>query len=109
MNARLSILALALILSGCAMLTPSTQRSALLFNPVISANSLDVSVMSDGCTDAQSYYLKVSDTVIEVRHARNEQCSATGEMIRLSFDYPFQNRVYEFLNEVRYSNRVMTP
>lgn len=102
-----ALLGAAFWLCGCAVLQPETERANVLFNPVITANQLDVSVMTHGCTEPGDFYLSVSDDrKIELRRTRVDACKGAPELMRLSFDYPFQQQVYRFRNEVRFSNRV---
>ena len=95
------------LLSRCTMLQPETERAEVLFNPVITANQLEVSVMTFGCTQPGDFYLTVTDDRrIELRRTRLDDCNGTPELMRLSFDYPFGQQVFRFRNAVRFNNRV---
>lgn len=96
----------AIALAGCAQFSTQGERETVLFNPVISAQTLEVSVMSNGCTEAKHFYLKVVEQDIELRRTQPDVCRAAPHLIRLAFDYPFSGEVFQFRNTVRFSNRV---
>lgn len=100
------VLASVCLLSSCALFQPDTQRAEVLFNPVVTAGQLEVSVMTSGCTQPEDFYLSVTgEHRIELRRTRIEACRGPREFMRLSFEYPFGQQVYQFRNEVRFSNR----
>lgn len=96
------------VVAGCAT-TPEekTGQEAVLFNPVVAIDALEVSVVSNGCTKPEHFYLLVGeDNLIELRRTKEDMCRAAPKLVRYSFEYGFGDAVYEFKNEVRYSNRV---
>jgi hypothetical protein len=93
-------------LMACSVNQAKSDSEAVLFNPIITADALEVSVMSNGCTTAEDFYLKVSEDVIELRRLKYDNCRATPRWIRLSFEYPFGDRAYRIKNKVRLTNRV---
>ncbi len=93
-------------LTGCANLNSKSGRENVLFNPVIQGQQLDVSVMSNGCTEPEHFYLKVSGDVVELRRTQPDLCRAAPHLVRLSFTYPFEQGVYQIKNDIRYSSRV---
>jgi hypothetical protein len=99
--------AITLLLVGCASINHSESKP-LLFNPEVYSNHLDVSVMSNGCTSIDYFYLIVTDDEVTVRQTKPDLCRTAPSIIRLSFDYNFDGKVYRFKNKVRYMNRVQT-
>lgn len=98
---------LAVVGAGCATMTDEqTGEEPVLFNPVISANALEVSVVSHGCTKAEHFYLIVRGDEIELRRTEPDFCRAAPKLVRFAFEYDFGNAAYEFKNDVRYANRV---
>lgn len=97
---------LACFLFGCAHFSKETQSASVLFNPQVGSKALEVSVMSNGCTQASDFYLRVQDDVIELRRTKDDLCRKAPELIRLSFSYDFGKNVYRFKNKVRFSDRV---
>lgn len=96
-----------LSLAGCANLSfDKTKRETLLFNPVIESQSLEVSVMTYGCTKAEDFYLKVKGELVELRRINEDNCRKAPALMRLSFEYPFGSEAYRFKNDVRFSNRI---
>lgn len=96
---------LSIILLGCSGNAKKEGAESVLFNPVINADSLDVSVRSTGCTKADDFYLVVSGELIEIRRINPDLCRATPQLVRLSFSYLFNQGVYQFKNETRFVNR----
>ena len=91
---------------SCAANQPKSGQEAVLFNPVITADALEVSVLSNGCTTANDFYLRVSeDNIIELRRTRIDSCRAMPSWLRLSFEYPFGDKAYQIKNKVRLTNR----
>ncbi|MFT7290191.1 MAG: hypothetical protein ACI9D8_000641, partial [Reinekea sp.] len=56
-----------LSLLSCSTLMTQAKSETLLFNPVVTAQRLEVSVLSNGCTEAAQFYLKFDQDVIELR------------------------------------------
>ena len=102
-----TLLLAALFLVTACSTTPEKEGSeTLLFNPVITTNALEVSVMSHGCTKAEHFYLRVDEQTIELRRTEADLCRRAPMLVRLNFDYPFAQDVYHFKNQVRFSNRI---
>lgn len=101
------LLLTALLLVSCATFARDGSREAVLFNPVVSAHSLAVSVMSNGCTQTGHFYLVVTGDVIELRRTEPDLCRAAPQLVRLEFDHDFGGEAYKFKNKVRFSNRVV--
>ncbi|TCS41659.1 hypothetical protein [Reinekea marinisedimentorum] len=98
---------LALVNAGCATMTDDQAgEEPVLFNPVINAGALEVSVVSHGCTKAEHFYLIVRGDEIELRRTEPDFCRAAPKLVRFAFEYEFGDAAYEFKNEVRYANRV---
>jgi hypothetical protein len=95
-----------LFLVGCATTPEKPGEESLLFNPVISGNSFEVSVLSNGCTSAEDFYLIVDEQSILLRRTKPDLCRAATRLVRLSFEYSFENKVFQIENDARYSNRV---
>jgi len=93
--------------SSCASMSKKSGQEALLFNPAVSGQSLEVSVMSNGCTKAEHFYLKVKEELIELRRTEPDLCRAAPTLVRLAFEYPFEAGVYRFKNKTRFSNRTV--
>ena len=93
-------------LVSCASQQPKSGRENVLFNPVIAAQRFEVSVMSNGCTEPEHFYLKVTEDVVELRRTTEDVCRAAPHLIRMAFSYPFEQRVYRVKNKTRFSNRI---
>jgi len=102
------IFGLSFLLTACALhSTPeSSGKETLLFNPVISTTSLNVSVMSNGCTKPAHFYLLVEGQNVELRRTEADLCRAAPHLVRLAFDYPFGQSVYKLKNNIRFHNRI---
>ncbi len=96
-----------LLMAGCASMAKNEGSEAILFNPSVTSQALEVSVISNGCTKAEHFYLKVHDDQVELRRTQADKCRAAPSLVRLSFEYSFSDGVYQFKNEVRYSNRIV--
>ena len=95
-----------LFLTGCSVLSGRDYSVPLLFNPTVFNNRLEASVMSNGCTSADDFYLIVNEDDVTLRQINPDLCRAAPELIRLSFDYDFSEKVYKLKNKVRYMNRI---
>jgi hypothetical protein len=95
-----------LLVVSCATTPEKPGEELLLFNPVLSGSSFEVSVMSNGCTSAEDFYLIVDEQSILLRRTKPDVCRAASRLVRLSFDYSFEHGVYQIKNDTRYSNRV---
>ena len=104
---KIVIALLSIVLVGCAQMPATAGRESPLFNPQLSAHSLQVSVLSHGCTTADQFYLIVDQDVIELRRTQDDLCRAAPQLVRLEFAYDFGQDVFRFKNRVRYSNRVV--
>ena len=94
-----------LFMTSCALLN-GQDTTPLLFNPNVFTDRLEVSVMSNGCTNTDNFYLIVSEDQVTLRQPKPDLCRAMPSLIRLSFNYDFGGKVYQFKNKVRYMNRV---
>jgi len=98
---------LVMVNAGCATMSDEQAgEEAVLFNPVVNADALEVSVVSHGCTKAEHFYLIVSGNEIELRRTEPDFCRAAPRLVRFEFNYDFGDSAYQFKNEVRYANRV---
>lgn len=95
-----------LFLTGCSVLPGRDYSVPLLFNPTVFNNRLEASVMSNGCTSTGDFYLIVNEGDVTLRQINPDVCRAAPSLIRLSFHYDFNEKVYKFKNKVRYMNRV---
>lgn len=96
----------AVLLVSCASIQSDAFKEPVLFNPYIGPSALEVSVMSNGCTKAEHFYLVVSGNEAQLRRTKDDLCRAAPRLVRFEFDYAFGNDAYELVNEVRYSNRL---
>ena len=103
---KLLVLLILIGLGACAANQAKDGREAVLFNPVITSDALEVSVLSNGCTKAEDFYLRVSGDLIELRRVQEDACRAAPRWLRLSFDYHFGDRPYRIKNKVRLTNRL---
>jgi hypothetical protein len=106
MKLLVAVILLSMVLTGCASNKPKHGLETVLLNPVISDQTLEATVMSNGCTKPEHFYLIVSEEVVELRRTQPDLCRAASQMVRLSFSYPFENRVYRFKNKTRFTNRI---
>lgn len=94
-----------LLFVGCASLIDRNSQELVLFNPVLDAATLEVSVVATGCTEAADFYLRVVDDAIELRRIRRDSCAQPASLLRLAFSYDFSGDVYYFSNPVRFLDR----
>jgi hypothetical protein len=94
-------------LLSCSTLVTRANSETLLFNPVVTAQRLEVSVLSNGCTEADQFYLKFDQDVIELRRTEPDLCRGAARLVRLAFSYDFGPGVYRFKNKTRFSDRVV--
>jgi len=104
---RLIVALMLLPLLSCSSLGSKAGSETLLFNPVITAQGLEVSVLSNGCTQADQFYLKLKQDRIELRRTEPDLCRSTPHLVRLAFGYSFAPGVYRFKNDTRFSDRVV--
>jgi hypothetical protein len=104
---KLMTLLSAISVCACATQQPKATSEAVLFNPVINASSMELSVLSNGCTSANDFYLKVSGDEVELRRIKEDICRAAPGWLRLSFEYPFGDKPYRIKNRVRFNNRIL--
>ena len=103
-----TMVALALLpLLSCSTLGTKAGSEILLFNPVVTAQGLEVSVLSNGCTEAEQFYLKLKQDLIDLRRIEPDLCRAAPHLVRLAFSYSFAPGVYRFKNKTRFSDRVV--
>ncbi|WP_320824822.1 hypothetical protein [Reinekea sp.] len=94
-------------LLSCSSLGAKAGSEILLFNPVVTSQGLEVSVLSNGCTQAEQFYLKLRQDQIELRRTEPDLCRAAPHLVRLEFSYSFAPGVYRFKNDTRFSDRVV--
>lgn len=97
---------LALFLSGCASWSNSASPE-VVFNPEIQGDRLSFSVVSTGCTHEDQLYLRIRGDEIEVRRTEPDLCRAAPQLKRFEMPLPNADGVWQLVNPVRYSNRVV--
>ncbi|WP_320821751.1 hypothetical protein [Reinekea sp.] len=106
MKQLIAVLAFLPLLS-CSSVGTKAGLETLLFNPVVTAQGLEVSVLSNGCTQPEQFYLKLKQDLIELRRTEPDLCRAAPHLVRLAFNYSFAPGVYRFKNDTRFSDRVV--
>lgn len=97
---------LALFLSGCAAWSSSADPE-VVFNPEIQGDRIAFSVVSTGCTHEDQLYLRIRGDKIEVRRTEPDLCRAAPQLKRFEMPLPEAAGVWQLVNPVRYSNRVI--
>lgn len=93
-------------LSACSSNPFKSDSPEVVFNPVISEEGLEFSVVSTGCTDESHLYLRVKGDLIEVRRTQPDMCRAAPHLVRFAMPLPDSETVFQLKNPVRYSSRV---
>lgn len=103
-------LALALLstlgLTACSSNPFASEPPEVVFNPTISEQGLEFSVMSNGCTQENHLLLRVKGDEVEVVRTQPDMCRAAPQLKRFVMPLPEQESVWQLENPVRYSNRV---
>lgn len=93
-------------LTACSSNPFASEPSEVVFNPTISEQGLEFSVMSNGCTQENHLLLRVKGDEVEVVRTQPDMCRATPQLKRFVMPLPEQESVWQLENPVRYSNRV---
>lgn len=103
---RLGLIVLAVIgITGCSSNPFKNEPPEVLFNPVLSDEGLEFSVVSTGCTEEEHLYLRVKGDEIEVRRTQPDMCRMAPHLVRFMMPLPEGESVWQIQNPVRYSNR----
>lgn len=97
----------ALLAIGCASAksTPEGKVDAI-YNPILKEKTLSVSVVSNGCTQVNDFVLDVKNNLITLVRVTPDLCRKMPELKTLNFEYNFENKEYQFKNEVRTDYRL---
>lgn len=93
-------------LAACSSNPFASEPPEVVFNPTITAEGLEFSVMSNGCTQENHLLLRVKGDDVEVVRTQPDMCRAAPQLKRFVMPLPEQESVWELENPVRYSNRV---
>lgn len=93
-------------LTACSSNPFASEPPEVVFNPTISEQGLEFSVMSNGCTQENHLLLRVKGDEVEVVRTQPDMCRATPQLKRFVMPLPEQESVWQLENPVRYSNRV---
>lgn len=106
-NGPLALLLLSTVgLTACSSNPFASEPPEVVFNPTISEQGLEFSVMSNGCTQENHLLLRVKGDEVEVVRTQPDMCRATPQLKRFVMPLPEQESVWQLENPVRYSNRV---
>ncbi len=93
-------------LAACSSNPFASEPPEVVFNPAITEEGLEFSVMSNGCTQENHLLLRVKGDEVEVVRTQPDMCRATPQLKRFVMPLPEQESVWQLENPVRYSNRV---
>lgn len=93
-------------LAACSSNPFASEPPEVVFNPAITAEGLEFSVMSNGCTQENHMLLRVKGDDVEVVRTQPDMCRAAPQLKRFVMPLPEQESVWQLENPVRYSNRV---
>lgn len=93
-------------LVACSSNPFASEPPEVVFNPAITAEGLEFSVMSNGCTQENHLLLRVKGDDVEVVRTQPDMCRAAPQLKRFVMPLPEQESVWQLENPVRYSNRV---
>ena len=92
-------------LSACSSNPFKSGETEVLFNPVISTEGIEFSVLSTGCTKEEHLYLRAKGDTLEVRRTQPDKCRMAAHLVRFMMPLPDSETVWKIKNPVRYSNR----
>ena len=93
-------------LTACSSNPFASEPPEVVFNPIISEQGLEFSVMSNGCTQENHLLLRVKGDEVEVVRTQPDLCRAAPQLKRFVMPLPEQESVWHLENPVRFSNRV---
>jgi secreted trypsin-like serine protease len=93
-------------LAACSSNPFASEPPEVVFNPAITDEGIEFSVMSNGCTVENHLLLRVNGDEVEVVRTQPDMCRATPQLKRFVMPLPEQESVWQLVNPVRYSNRV---
>ncbi|WP_425413960.1 S1 family peptidase [Saccharospirillum impatiens] len=93
-------------LAACSSNPFQSEPPEVVFNPTISDQGLEFSVISTGCTQENHLLLRVKGDEVEVVRTEPDMCRAAPQLKRFVMPLPEQESVWHLANPVRYSNRV---
>ncbi|GGX45510.1 hypothetical protein GCM10007392_10660 [Saccharospirillum salsuginis] len=96
-------------LTACSSNPFKPDAPEVVFNPSISEQGLEFSVVSTGCTEEDHVYLRVKGEEIEVRRTQRDMCRMAPHLVRFMMPLPEGETVWRIQNPVRYSNRTSGP
>ena len=102
----LLVLLTTLGITACSSNPFQSDPPEVVFNPAITQQGLEFSVMSNGCTVENHLLLRVKGDEVEVVRTQPDMCRAMPQLKRFVMPLPEQEMVWQLVNPVRYSNRV---
>jgi hypothetical protein len=102
----LLVLLTTLGITACSSNPFQSDPPEVVFNPAITQQGLEFSVMSNGCTVENHLLLRVKGDEVEVVRTQPDMCRAMPQLKRFVMPLPEQETVWQLVNPVRYSNRV---
>ncbi|WP_108126223.1 S1 family peptidase [Saccharospirillum mangrovi] len=96
----------AVALSACSSLPKGAGEPEVLFNPEITAEGLEFSVLSHGCTESDHLFLRVEGDSLTLLRTQKDLCRTAPQLLRFAMPLPANHGVWEIENPVRFSNRV---
>lgn len=94
------------VLSACSSNPFASESPEVVFNPQVTEEGLEFSVVSYGCTEANHLLLSVEGDAVEVRRTQPDRCRAAPQLERFVMPLPENESVWRVANPVRYSNRI---
>lgn len=96
----------ALSLSACSSMPKGAGDPEVLFNPDVTADGLEFSVVSHGCTEDDHLFLRVEGSSLTLLRTQKDMCRTAPQLLRFVMPLPETNGVWQIENPVRYSNRI---
>ncbi|MFG1496798.1 serine protease [Saccharospirillum sp. HFRX-1] len=94
------------VLAGCSTMPQGAGEPEVLFNPEVTAEGFEFSVVSHGCTEDDHLFLRVDGNRLTLLRTQKDLCRTAPQMLRFVMPLPISDNVWQIENPVRYSNRV---
>lgn len=101
-----SIALFATVLSACSSMSQGAGEPEVLFNPDITSEGLEFSVVSHGCTENDHLFLRVEGSRLTLLRTQQDMCRTAPQLLRFVMPLPATENVWQIDNPVRYSNRL---
>lgn len=103
---RLMLVVAVSLLAGCSSMPKGAGEPEVLFNPEVTAEGFEFSVVSHGCTEDDHLFLRVEGSQLTLLRTQIDRCRTAPQLLRFVMPLPQTDNVWQIENPVRYSNRV---